>query len=404
MTHPATVQVLTALARGGVDARFVGGCVRDAILRRPVRDVDIATHAPPDEVMLCLGNAGIRVIPTGIAHGTVTAVVDHKPFEITTLRRDVETFGRHARVVFTDDWKADAARRDFTMNAIFCAPDGTLYDPFEGLKDMAAGRVRFVGTARIRIEEDVLRLLRFFRFQAHYGRGFPDPDALDACRELAWRLPELSGERVRAELLRLLAAPEPATIWRLMNDLAITPHLLPVPDTPEHLDRLTRLQTALGIPAGDDPLLRLAALVRTGKAGVLSVASHLRLSGAERDRLATLVAPPVEVGVLDTRSERIQALYRVGANTYLDLVMLAASRNDDFPSPEDLIPAFEAAAEWQSTAFPLKGRDLIALGVPPGPRVGALLQQMESWWLEADCVPDHVACLCEARQRLAALA
>ncbi|MFP5513038.1 MAG: CCA tRNA nucleotidyltransferase, partial [Alphaproteobacteria bacterium] len=259
MTAPESRAVFAALDAGGADARFVGGCVRDAWLGRPVKDIDVATHAPPERVMELLEAAGIRVIPTGIDHGTVTALCGGKPYEITTLRRDVETDGRHARVEFTDDWMEDAARRDLTMNALSCTPDGAMFDPFGGLADLAAGRVRFVGEARRRIEEDVLRLLRFFRFHAHYGRGDPDAEALAACRELAPRLPTLSGERVRGELFRLLTAPCAAAVWRLMMGQGIMVHLLPEAMDADRLDRLIAVERDLGITP--DPTRRLAAVL-----------------------------------------------------------------------------------------------------------------------------------------------
>src|SRR6202043_3407136 len=209
MGEAATRAVLRALGAEGGAARFVGGCVRDALLGRAIGDIDIATPLAPEEVMRRLEAAAIKAVPTGIAHGTVTAVVPPRHFEITTLRRDVETFGRHARVAFTDDLAADAARRDFTMNALFLDADGNLFDPMGGLPDLRAGRVRFVGNAETRIREDVLRLLRFYRFHAHYGSGEADTAARAACRDLAHLLPTLSGERVAAETLKLLAAPDP---------------------------------------------------------------------------------------------------------------------------------------------------------------------------------------------------
>src|SRR5215510_13136350 len=218
MIAAETVAVMAALSSAGGEARFVGGCVRDALLGRPVTDVDIATHEPPERVMNLLSRAGIKAVPTGIKHGTVTAVIGRKHFEITTLRRDVETYGRHARVEYTNDWAADAARRDFTMNALFCSLDGTIYDPFGGLADLREHRVRFVGDAEARIREDVLRLLRFFRFYAHYGAPPPDAAALAACRALAPLLPTLSGERVCGETLKLLLAPEPASVFATMRD------------------------------------------------------------------------------------------------------------------------------------------------------------------------------------------
>ncbi len=216
MRAPETRAVIAALTAEGAEVRFVGGCVRDALAERRVQDIDIATQLPPEAVMRLLDAAGIKAVPTGIQHGTVTAVSGGKPFEITTLRVDVETYGRKAKVAFTDDWTADAARRDFTFNALSCAPDGTLYDPFDGEADLMAGRVRFVGEARARIVEDYLRLLRFFRFQAHFAKQPPDPQALEIAAELAPRLDRLSGERIRGELLRLLQAPDPLPVVEIL--------------------------------------------------------------------------------------------------------------------------------------------------------------------------------------------
>src|SRR5262249_4075958 len=210
--------VLATLASGGVEARFVGGSVRDALLGRPIGDIDIATPAPPERVIELLEKSGIKVIPTGLAHGTVTAVVAPRHFEITTLRRDIETYGRRARVAFDADWGADAARRDFTINAIFLAPDGTIHDPVGGLADLQAGRVRFVGDPATRIAEDVLRLLRYYRFEARFGTGVGSPEARAACHAAVHLLPSLSGERVSQELLKLLATPDPIAVLQMMQE------------------------------------------------------------------------------------------------------------------------------------------------------------------------------------------
>lgn len=403
MTAPETRAVLDALAAGGADARFVGGCVRDAWLERPVHDIDIATHAPPERVMELLRAAGITVVPTGLAHGTVTAVVGKAHYEITTLRRDVESFGRHARVEFTDDWREDAARRDLTMNALSCTGDGVVFDPFDGLADLAAGRVRFVGDARQRITEDVLRLLRFFRFHAHYGRGAPDAEALAACAELAPRLPSLSGERVRGELSRLLTAPDPAAVWRLMIDHGVMAHLLPAATATDRLGALARLEHDLcgGLGVAPDPIRRFAAVLRVDRAGALSVAEALRLSNAERDRLAALAEPPVAVAVTDDRVRRRQALYRLDdAGLYRDLVLLAAV---DAPGPlalDRVRDALATADDLPTLKLPIAGRDLLALGLPHGPRVGESLKQVEAWWIAEDFQPDREACLAEAARRL----
>ncbi|MEM9682546.1 MAG: CCA tRNA nucleotidyltransferase, partial [Pseudomonadota bacterium] len=244
MVAPETVAVLDALEHAGAEARFVGGCVRDSLIGRQVGDIDIATDAVPERVTEALQAADIRAIPTGIDHGTITAVANGVPFEITTLRRDVETFGRHATVAYTDDWIEDAARRDFTINALSLGRDGTLFDPFGGEADLRAGRIRFVGDARARIQEDVLRLLRFFRFHAYYGRNGLDADGLAACREFATRLSGLSAERIWTELRRLLLAPEPTFVLREMGASDILAEILPEARLFDGLERLIVLEGA----------------------------------------------------------------------------------------------------------------------------------------------------------------
>ncbi|PGH53792.1 tRNA nucleotidyltransferase [Azospirillum palustre] len=399
MTAPESLALFAALASGGADARFVGGCVRDAWLGRPVKDIDIATHAPPERVMELLEAAGIRVIPTGLAHGTVTALCGGKPYEITTLRRDVETFGRHARVEFTDDWIEDAARRDLTMNALSCTPDGAMFDPFGGLADLTAGHVRFVGEARRRIEEDVLRLLRFFRFHAHYGRGEPDAEALAACRDLAPRLPTLSGERVRGELFRLLTAPCAASVWRLMMGQGIMVHLLPEAMDTDRLERLIAVERDLGLTP--DPTRRLAAVLDSDRPGALRVADALRLSNHERDRLLALVEPPVAVAPADNRKALRQALYRVGdAELFGDLLLIAAAIHDGPLDLGALRKALSVADDLPGLKLPIAGRDLLELGVPRGPLVGGTLKRVEAWWIAEDFQPDRDACLEMARSFL----
>ncbi len=392
MTAPETVRILNALAAGGAEARFVGGCVRDAVLGRPVKDVDIATDAPPERVMALLRQAGIEVVPTGLDHGTVTALVNHRPYEITTLRRDVETDGRHARVVFTDDWEADAARRDLTINALSLSPDGTLHDPFGGCRDLLAGRVRFVGDPRRRIEEDVLRLLRWFRFYAHYGRPPPDAAALAACREMAPRLGTLSAERVRAELLRLLAAPDPAPVVRLMRDEGVLAQVLPEATAIDRLDRMVRIENMIGA-AEPDPVLRLAALVEVDAEGAQTLAARLRLSKTERDRITAMAAPPARFGPDTSPAELRRAAYRLGVATVRDLVLhgwASAGKNAEADRWREL---FAAVEDWHPPRFPLSGRDAIALGVPRGPRIGRLLKAVEEWWIAGDFAADRDSCL-----------
>jgi poly(A) polymerase len=400
MTAPGTLAVLAALAAGGSPARFVGGCVRDALLGRPVNDVDIATPEPPERVLALLRAAGLKALPTGIAHGTVTALAHGHHYEVTTLRRDVTTDGRRAVVAFTDDWAADAARRDFTINALFCDPDGTLHDHVGGVADLAERRIRFVGNAEQRIREDVLRLLRFFRFFAHLGRPPPDAEALAAARALAPLLPRLSGERVRAELLRLLLAPDPAPVVRLMAEAGVLAWLVP---QPADIDRLAALVTLEGavprrLVAGADALRRLAALVTGGTAAALGIAERLRLSNAERDRLAGMAAGPAVTPDLDRRAAR-RLLYAMGPGPFCDLALLAwagavaRGEGGGRAATEPWLALLELAAGWARPVLPVRGADALALGLARGPAVGRLVDAVEAWWIEGDFAADRAACL-----------
>lgn len=390
MSSSETRAVLDALAASGAAARFVGGCVRDAVLGRPIADIDIATDAPPESVMASLKDAGLKVVPTGIEHGTITAVSGGRAYEITTLRHDVETDGRRAVVAFTDDWEADAARRDFTMNALSLEPDGSLHDPFNGVADLQAGRVRFVGEPRQRIAEDVLRLLRYFRFYAHYGRPPPHAESLAACREMAHLLPRLSAERVRVELLKLLAAPDPAPVIRLMRDEGVLEHFLARATEIERLGRLVKVEDALGL---DDPLRRLASLLPVDGVTAAHLAQGLRLSNRERDRLVAMAEPVRILSPSMDGPSRRSALYRIGADAWVDLVVTAwaeAGADPDDPAWHDL---YETVDDWTEPRFPLAGDDVKRLGVPEGAAVGELLRMVEEWWIESDFQADRKACL-----------
>jgi poly(A) polymerase len=406
MRTPETGAVVAALSAEGVEPRFVGGCVRDALAGRPVRDVDLATPDPPEQVIALLERAGIKAVPTGIEHGTVTAVCHGRPFEVTTLRVDVETYGRHARVAYTDDWLADAERRDLTINALSCAPDGTLYDPFGGLEDLREGRVRFVGDARARIREDRLRLLRFFRFHAYYGRGAPDPEGLAAAEDLAHETRELSGERVRAELLRLLAAEDPVSVLGVMLAHDILTPVLPRAAGTAALAAILEVEPADQRP---DALLRLSAVLAPEPGVAAATAERLRLSRAERERLTRLLEPPegpdgpVVVG-LDLAALR-HAVYRLGAAAIADLLLIDWARRPDVERARlrhDLETGLEEAAAWHPPRLPLRGRDAVALGVPHGPDVGRLVEEVEAWWIAQDFAPDRAACLARLEDVIAA--
>lgn len=369
--------VLAALPR----ARMVGGCVRDARLGRAVADVDLATPDAPEAVMAALRAAGLKAVPTGLAHGTVTAVAMHRGFEVTTLRHDLATDGRHAVVAFTEDWRADAARRDFTINAMSMTADGAVFDYFGGLADIAAGRVRFVGDAATRIAEDYLRVLRFFRFHARYGRGAPDPAALAAIREGVPGLARLSAERVWSELKRILAGPNPADTVALMRDCGVLAAVLPEAGDPALLADVV----ASGAPA--DPALRLAALIEGDGA---AAAARLKLSGAEATQLVALRAAAAPPDAADD-----DALQRALADVPKPVLVGAcwlALRSDALRARLGAMPV---------PVFPLAGRDLAAAGVPAGPAMGALLRELRGWWLDGGCRADAGACRAELARRLA---
>jgi len=389
MVESATQAVLVALAAAGVEARFVGGSVRDALLGRPIGDIDIATPAPPERIIELLEKSGIRVVPTGLAHGTVTAIVPPRQFEITTLRRDVETYGRRARVAFDADWAADAARRDFTINAIFLTPDGTIHDPVGGLADLQARRVRFVGDPATRIAEDVLRLLRYYRFEARFGAGVGDPEARAACRAAAHLLPTLSGERVAQELIRLLETRDPVAVLRIMQNDGVLAVVLP---EARRLDRLRRL---IEIEPTADPLRRLAALIEVDGEGAVALAARLHFSNAWRDRLHSLAPPWPFDPQGDARAQR-RALYQFGAERYRDIALLRAVQGD--MSRSLLAELLDLAGKWTPPRFPLAGRDVTALGISPGERVGQLLAAVREWWEDGDFTPDRAACLAYLRE------
>lgn len=377
---PALLAVIAALPA----ARMVGGCVRDAIAGRPVADVDLATPEPPDAVMRALQAAGLKAVPTGLQHGTVTAVSGGRGYEVTTLRRDESTDGRHATVAWTADWQEDAARRDFTINAMSMRRDGAVWDYFGGAEDLRAGRVCFVGDAAARIAEDYLRVLRFFRFHARYGQGAPDAEALDALRGGVPGLARLSPERVWSELKRILATPDPRGAVALMMELGVLPALLPPPLDPGRLDRLV----AAGAP--EEPLLRLAALCPAAGA---PLAEALRMSTSERDRLLALHGPAPAPGMDDDALRRLLADAPVGAMPGRGWLAQTDVGGEGWVAVQDRLTALTRPR------FPLAGRDALALGVPAGPAVGALLAAVRDWWMAGGCMASAVACRAELKRR-----
>jgi poly(A) polymerase/tRNA nucleotidyltransferase (CCA-adding enzyme) len=385
---PATAKVLDALP----GSRAVGGAVRDALAGLQVADVDVAAPFPPEEIMARLLAAGCKVFETGFAHGTVTAVWDHQPIEVTALRRDVLTDGRHAEVAWTTDWREDAARRDFTINAMSLGADGVLHDYFGGREDLARGLVRFVGDPETRLAEDYLRLLRFFRFQARYGKGAPDVAALLAIREAIPGLQRLSVERIWMEIKRILMVAEPAPTLSLMAELDVLPAILPEIAAPD-LACVARL-VALGAPA--EPLLRLAAL---GGAAP-GLAARLKLSTAEVRALRFLQEaeiPGAEIDAAGFRRWRAQH----GA-VALEMQQAALWLADARDGAAALRAALRATLHSEAApVFPLQGRDLLAEGAAPGPALGALLARVEAFWMAGGCAADHATCLAEARRLMA---
>lgn len=368
------------------EARMVGGAVRDMLAGLPVADVDFATPLEPKEIMVRVRDAGLKAVPTGLAHGTVTVVAEGRGFEVTTLRRDIQTDGRHAMVEFTDDWKMDASRRDFTINAMSVTRDGEVFDYFNGKADLQAGRVRFVGKARARIAEDYLRIFRFFRFLARYGRGAPDQEAVAAIRELRDGVQMLSAERVWSELKGILLAADPRATVALMQETSVLPLVLPGAD-------LERLNVLIARAAPNDPLLRVAAMLR---GDVDDFARRWRLSGAEHERLAALSKSNLLTPDAEDDDLR-RALAEEPAET---LVCRTWIGQDDRPGWAALRARLVAR---DRPVFPLQGRDLLKLGIPPGPDVGTILEDVRRWWMEGGCVADAAACLAVGKRRMASL-
>lgn len=396
MTSAPAKKLLAALEDGrnkteGPAALFVGGCVRNALLGLPVEDVDIATPLPPETVTERCTAKGITIIPTGIKHGTVTALIDGTHFEITTLRRDLETDGRRAEVGFTESWIEDAQRRDFTMNTLLADQAGKIFDPTgQGIDDLEARRIRFVGEPAQRIAEDYLRILRFFRFTADYADGPPDAAGLAASIALAPGLAGLSAERIRAELLRLLAAPRAVEIVTVMADAGLLAPLLGLPPDVALFGRLAAIEASLG--GRPDPLLRLAALAAPRPGPPAStLASRLRLSNAEAERLARLALPADAACHPDTAEQEARAyLYRFGADAFRDGVTMAWARSAAAPDCSRWRGRFVLPNRWKTPVLPVRGADLVAAGLAEGPAVGRILRAFEDWWIAADFPRDEM--------------
>jgi poly(A) polymerase len=384
----AVARLLTLLNRDGEEARVVGGAVRNTLLKLPVAEIDVATTALPEEVVRRVQAAGGKAVPTGIEHGTITAIIDHHPVEVTTLREDVETFGRKARVVFGRDWRADAERRDFTINGLSVAPDGQVHDYVGGLADIDARRVRFIGEAQRRIEEDYLRILRFFRFHAHFGAGPPDPAGVHACILGRSGFETLSRERVRTEMLKLLLAARATPTLAVMAETGLLGMVLGGVPHLASFENMIKVEATLGLKA--DAVRRLGALAVWVEEDAERLTDRLRLSNAESERLLMLdrwwrIAPQS-----DAKAARA-LLYQLGSASFADRVLVAWSRSEAGAADAAWHQLASLPQRWPAPVFPLKAADFMNLGIAAGPPLGAAMRAAEAAWIAADFPADRAA-------------
>ena len=384
LADPRLQRLLAALAADGGEARVAGGAVRNALLEEEVGDIDIATTQVPERVMDLARRAGLAVHPTGLDHGTVTVVAKEnghaRSFEVTTLRIDVVTYGRHARVTFTKDWAADAWRRDFTMNALYCDASGTLFDPVGGYPDLVARRIRFVGEPEARIREDFLRILRFFRFHAQYGHGAPDGAGLAACVAQQEGLARLSAERIRQEIFKLLVAGGAIAVLQVMVDSGISGRVLPTGQDIARFSRMAGIDASHGLEP--DPVLRLAAFGLGSARDAETLRQELRLSNGEHGRLLQMAQSVPPVPALRPNERRI-VLYQLGPQHFRDAVRLAWAKDRDSFADEAWVELLALPDNWTVPRLPVSGSDLLGHGIPAGPEMGRLIKRLEDWWMAA---------------------
>ncbi len=406
MTQPDTTwlstgplaHVLAVLDHAGEEARVVGGAVRNALFGQQPGEIDIATTALPGAVIERARAAGFKAVPTGIDHGTVTVIADGMPFEVTTLRADVETYGRRAKVAFGRDWKVDAERRDFTMNALSINRAGEIFDYVGGRADIEARRVRFIGDARRRIAEDYLRILRFFRFHATYGSGPPDPDGLAACIAGRAGLEQLSRERVRMELMKLLVAPHAAPTLAVMAEARLLAAVLGGVPVLASFENTCKVEAAAGVAA--DAARRLGALGVSVVEDAARLWQRLRLTNSEHARLLSIAEGWSSIAPGDEAAARA-LLYRIGPDRFIDRVLIAWARSPAGAADERWRDLASLPARWTAPKFPLKARDFIKRGLEKGPKLGAALAAAENAWI-ATGFPGNPAALEEIADRAAA--
>ncbi len=389
LTSGPAARVLGLLNRDGEEARVVGGAVRNALMKLPVTEIDIATTALPDAVVARARTASVKTIATGIEHGTVTLVIAGQPIEVTTLRQDVETYGRKAKVAFGRDWVRDAERRDFTINALSVTADGAVHDFVGGVADIAARRVRFIGEPAQRIAEDYLRILRFFRIHAAFGSGEPDRAALLACLAARDGLDLLSAERIRMEVLKLLVAPGAAAALEAMGDGGLLLRIFGGVTYHSALAAMIGIERMMGLEA--DAIRRLAALAVALPEDARRLAQRLRLSNAEAKRLDAMGHRWWRLKDMEEDTAR-RRLYRLGVNVYVERLLLAWARAGTVADAERFHSLASLPQRWCAPEFRLKAADFIARGVPEGPLLGQALTLAEDAWLAAD-FPDGAGAL-----------
>jgi poly(A) polymerase len=400
LASSAVRQIFSVLEGRGEETRIVGGAVRNALMSRPVYEVDFATTATPDKITALASAAGIKTVPTGIEHGTVTLVIGGRGFEVTTLREDIETDGRRAVVKFGRDWEADARRRDFTVNAISVDSNGTIHDPVGGYPDVVVRRIRFIGDPDQRIAEDRLRILRLFRFHAEYGEGPIDGAGLSAAIRAREGLRELSAERIGLEMRRIVLARRAPETVSLMQEVGILTIVLGGVGYLAQFARAVHGEEATA--ATPVVATRLAVLACRIEEDVARIVERLRLSNAERDRILATISAAGAFTTVPGPNEARRALYHLGAEAYQDGVIHAFAWSGTPEDPQAWRALYELPARWTAPLFPLGGRDIIGKGVA-GPAVGELLRAVEAWWIEQDFAPDEAALRTRLQQMMAAV-
>lgn len=389
-----TQTLLSCIPYADEAVRFVGGCIRDTLLGLPVKDIDIATIYSPQDMLKFIREKGFKALPLGLEYGSILAIIDSQIFEITTLRKDIETFGRHAKVAFTDDWLEDAKRRDFTINALYLSPHGKLYDPFGGQEDLKQGFIKFIGDPVQRVQEDYLRILRFFRFLAYFGNEIIDNPSYEACKKFSSSLKQLSIERVHKEFLRLCSAANPVFAIQKMYEAKILDTLFATNRTFNEtlLDRLIQLEKKYIKSDSLNPLRRFYLLCISFSLPPLKEHNFFKFSKEEKNYLKMLSTLLEQRSLTDTI-----LLYRYPKYLVLDCRLIEAALTNDHSKIEVLTTRLET---WQSPLFPLKGEDILQLDIPAGPQIGKYLQEIEDWWIKKDFLPTHAECLQELVHRL----